>query len=231
MKQMLVADIVAKPKGNHLNDMPLSEAELNELIESVRQEGIKVPLIVQKKTNVLIDGFNRLAVAKKLKLVEVPVIIEDIKDEDIEMRQYLLQVSRRNISNADRKLLIGRLINLKKIKAEDAEKIGMKKDAAKFAGKVANIVDKSKGKLSVKDAQKLVKVKGRKAAEEAAEEIAETNEAPAKVIKKAVVEKKTKMTPHQVLEQPMRKFEEAFDEYPQYQAEFKKILKSFLENI
>jgi len=230
-KLMLIADIDAKPKNNHLNDVPLSESEFNELAEDIRKNGIRVPLIIQKKTNRLIDGYNRLAVAKKLKMTEVPVDIQAIKDEDIERTQYLLQVGRRNLSPASRKLIIGRLINLNKITAKDAAKLGMKEGAAKFAAKVAEIVDESGEKLSVKDAQKLVKIKGRKGAKEAAAEIKETNKAPKQVIKEAIKEKKTNMTPHQIVEKPMQMFETAFDEYPQYQKEFKKILKSFLENL
>lgn len=230
-KQMLISDIVAKPKDNYLSDVPLSDAEYQELTEDIRKNGIRVPLLVSKKSKRLIDGFNRLSIAKKLKLQEVPVELSDVKDEDIEKTQYLLQVSRRNISASDRKLIIGRLINLKKISAKDATKLGMKEGAAKFAAKVAEIVDKSGEKLSVKDAQKLVKVKGRKGAEEEAVKIKETDKTPTQVIKEAIKEKKTKMTAHQVIEKPMQMFENAFDEYPQYQTEFKKILKSFLENL
>jgi ParB-like chromosome segregation protein Spo0J len=230
-KYLLISEIVAKPKDNYLNDVPLSDSEFNELTEDIRKNGIRVPLLVQKKTNRLIDGFNRLSVAKKLKYDEVPVEYTDIKDSEIESTQYILQVSRRNLNPQDRKLIIGRLINLKKLTAKDATKLGMKEGQAKFAAKVADIVDKSGEKLSVKDAQKLVKVKGRKGAEEEAKKIKNSDKTPKQVIKEVVKEKKTKMTAHQVVEKPMHQFENAFDEYPQYQAEFKKILKSFLENL
>lgn len=231
MKSVITADIIAKPKNNYLGDIVLTDAELNELTESIRSEGIKVPLLVQKKTNVLVDGYNRLAIAKKLKLAEVPVEYIDIKDDDIERQQIILQVGRRNLKDQDRKMLVGRLINLKKITAEDAEKMGVKKGTAKFAAKVDKIIEKSGGKLSPKDVQKLVKTKGRAGAEKDAEEIVKTGKSAKEVVSKAVVEKKTKMTAHQVVEKPMRMFEEAFDEYPQYQSEFKKILKSFLDSL
>jgi ParB-like chromosome segregation protein Spo0J len=230
-KFMNVADIVAKPKDNYLNDVPLTDAEINELTEDIRKNGIRVPLLVQKKTNRLIDGFNRLSIAKKLKLGDVPVEMSDIKDSEIESTQYVLQVSRRNLSPSDRKLIIGRLINLKKMTAKDATKLGMKEGQAKFAAKVAEIVDESGEKLSVKDAQKLVKVKGRSGAKEVAKEIKSNGKTPKQVIKEVVKEKKTKMTAHQVVEKPMQMFENAFDEYPQYQNDFKKILKSFLDNL
>lgn len=228
---MLVSEIVAKPKNNHLNDVVLSESELNELTESIRQEGIRIPLIVQKKTGILIDGYNRLAIAKKLKMEEVPVEVQDIPDEDIEITQYLLQVGRRNIGGADRKMIIGRLINLKKMRAEDAEKFGVKKGMAKFAAKVDKMMTDSEGKLTATEAKKLVKVKGIKEASKVAKEIKSSGKAAKEVIKEAVKEKKTKMTPQQILEKPMQAFENAFDEYPQYEKEFRKILKSFLENI
>lgn len=231
MKMMIAADIVAKPKNNYLADIVLTDAELNELTESIRNEGIRVPLLVQKKTNVLIDGYNRLAIAKKLKMAEVPVELVDIKDDQIEKEQIILQVGRRNLKDADRKMLVGRLINLKKITAEDAEKMGVKKGTAKYAAKVDQIVTKSGGKLDPKSVQKLVKTTGRAGAEKIAEEVAKTEKPAKEVVKQAVVEKKTKLTAHQVIEKPMRSFEEAFDEYPQYQAEFKKILKSFLDSL
>jgi ParB-like chromosome segregation protein Spo0J len=230
-KSILLADIDAKSKNNYLGDIPLSESEMNELTEDIRKNGIRVPLMVQKKTNKLIDGYNRYAIAKKLKYDEVPVEYSDIKDDEIEKTQYILQVSRRNISMSDRKLIVGRLINLKKITAKDAVKMGMKEGQAKFAAKVADIVDKSGEKLSVKDAQKLVKVKGRKGAAEIAKEVKSNGKAPKQVIKEVIKEKKTKMTAHQVIDKPMQAFENAFDEFPQYQSEFKKILKSFLDNL
>jgi len=231
MKQMEVSAIVAKSKNNYLNDIVLTESELNELTESIRKEGIKIPLIIQKGTNVLVDGYNRLAIAKKLKLTEVPVEVISIKDEDIEKEQIVLQVGRRNLKDADRKALVGRLINLKKITAEDAPKMGVSKGNAKFAAKVDTITNKSAGKLSPKEVQKLVKVKGLKGAEEEAEEVASGNKSGKQAIKDAVIGKKTKLTAHQLLEQPMRKIEEAYDEYPQHQNEIKKIIKSFLDNL
>ena len=236
MKQMNIADIVAKAKNNYLNDIQLTEAELNELTESIRQDGIKVPLLIQKKTNVLIDGYNRLAIAKKLKLTEVPVDIDDIKDEDIEKTQIVLQVGRRNLKDADRKQLIGKLINLKKITAEDAPKMGVSKNGAKFAAKVDDIATKSKGKLSPKEIQKLVKVKGVKGAEKDAIDISKAKKTvdevlDKKIIRSVQIEKKTKMSAQQILEKPMKTFEEIFDDYPQHQAEFKKILKSFIDSL
>jgi len=236
MKQMNTADIIAKAKNNYLNDIQLTEAELNELTESIRQDGIKVPLLIQKKTNVLIDGYNRLAIAKKLKLTEVPVEIDDIKDDEIEKTQIVLQVGRRNLKDADRKQLIGKLINLKKITADDAPKMGVSKNGAKFAAKVDTIATKSKGKLSPKEIQKLVKVKGIKGAEEDAVEVAKSTKSKDEVLDKKIIrsvqiEKKTKMSPQQILEKPMKTFEEIFDDYPQHQAEFKKILKSFIDSL
>lgn len=236
MKLMNVNDIVAKAKNNYLSDIQLTEAELNELTESIRKDGIKVPLLIQKKTNVLVDGYNRLAVAKKLKITDVPVEIDDIKDEDIEKTQIVLQVGRRNIKDADRKQLIGRLINLKKITAEDAPKMGVSKGTAKFAAKVDKITTKANGKLTPKEVQKLVKTKGLKGAEADATDVAKgktTKEAvlDKKVIRSVQIEKKTKLSPQQLLEKTMKSFEETFDDYPQYQAEFKKILKSFIESL
>jgi hypothetical protein len=123
------------------------------------------------------------------------------------------------------------LIHLKKITLEQAEGMGVSKGTAKFAAKVAKVVEKSNGKLNPREVQKLVKTKGVKGAEEEAEEIVKTGKTGKQVIQQAVKEKKTKMTAQQVVAKPMQMFEEAYDEYPQYQAEFKKILKSFLDNI
>jgi len=232
MKQMLISDIVVKSRNNYLNDLPLTEAEFNELTESIRQEGIRVPVVVDKKSKILVDGYNRIAVAKKLKMDEVPVDLQDIGEDNIERTQYELQVGRRNLSANDRKVIIGRLINLKKLTVEQAVKAtGMKKGQVKFGAKVADIIDKSDGKLSARDAQKLVKVKGRKGAAEAAKKIKETGKGVKEIVKEAIVEKKTKMTPHQIMEKPMRLFEEAFDEYPQFEKEFRKILKSFIDSL
>jgi ParB-like chromosome segregation protein Spo0J len=231
MKLTNVNDIVVKAKNNYLDNLVLSESELNELTESIRKDGIKVPLLVAKKSKILVDGYNRMAIAKKLKLTEVPVEYIDIDEDQIQKEQIILQVGRRNLKDADRKALIGKLINLKRISVEDAPKMGVSKNNAKFAAKVDTIVTKSLNKLDPKDVQKIIKVAGTKKATEKAEEIAKTNKPAKEIVKQAVVEKKTKLTAQQLLEKPLRSIEEAFDEYPQYQKEIVSILKSFTENL
>lgn len=231
MKQVKLADLVAQPKNNYLNNFNLTTSEINDLTASIRAEGIKIPLLVQKKTNIVIDGYNRYAIAKKLKLETVPVEYVNIKTADIEKEQIVLQIGRRNLKDADRKILVAKLINLGKITPEDAPKLGVSKNTAKFAAKVDKLVQKSGGKATHKQVQKLIKTKGVKETANAVEDLASTNKTAKKVIKQAVKEKKTKMTAHQVIEKPMRMFEEAFDEYPQYQEEFVSILESFLKNL
>lgn len=236
-KIMLVADITAKPKGNYLSGSPLSDAEIEELTASIRKDGINVPLLVQKKTNVLIDGFNRLAIAKKLKIQEVPVEVIDCKDEDIEAKQIALQIGRRNLNQADRKMYVGRLIVLGKLRAEDEVIHGMKKPLAKHAAKVAEAVELSGGKLKQKDVEKVLRTEGgSKAAKQIAKEVAEAPEEEKETTAKKGVQKqlkvaKTTKTPQQLLEPTLRKIEEIYDEYPDYQKDFKKLVKSLLDSL
>lgn len=68
-------DISANPENPRLI---FRENELNQLLESIREVGIQVPLTVFRDdgTFVLIDGERRLRCARKLNLAEVPVIIQ-----------------------------------------------------------------------------------------------------------------------------------------------------------
>lgn len=236
-KTMLVADITARPKGNYLSDSPLTDAEMEELTSSIRKGGINVPLLVQKKTGVLIDGFNRLAIAKKLKIQEVPVEVLDCRDEDIEAKQLELQVGRRNLNQAQRKMYVGRLIVLGKLRAEDEAIHGMKKPAAKHAAKVAEAVELSGGKLKQKDVEKVLRTEGgSKAVKNIAKEVAEAPEEEKEVVAKKGVEKqvkqaKTTKTPQQLLEPSLKKIEEIYDEFPDFQKDFKKLVKSLLDSL
>lgn len=61
------------------------EAELDELADSIRQNGILQPLLVRKREKgyEIVAGERRYQAARRAGLSEVPVIIRDISDEDV----------------------------------------------------------------------------------------------------------------------------------------------------
>ena len=61
------------------------EAELDELADSIRQNGILQPLLVRKREKgyEIVAGERRYQAARRAGLSEVPVIIREISDEDV----------------------------------------------------------------------------------------------------------------------------------------------------
>ena len=83
---------------------PLAEQELNQLEESILQNGILNPVIVTKDY-VIIDGHNRYAIAKKHNL-SIPIKIMNFANRnDTELWIIKNQFGRRNLSAYDRSML------------------------------------------------------------------------------------------------------------------------------
>ena len=61
------------------------EAELTELSDSIKQNGILQPLLVREKGDhyEIVAGERRFQAAKLAKLEEVPVVIKAISDEEV----------------------------------------------------------------------------------------------------------------------------------------------------
>jgi N6-adenosine-specific RNA methylase IME4 len=92
----------------------LGSREQQALLSDVQARGIQEPLVVNRR-NVILDGHERLEVARKLELVSVPVRIVAPRDELKFMVQAALQ--RRQLNAGQRAALVVTLINLKEERA------------------------------------------------------------------------------------------------------------------
>jgi hypothetical protein len=93
--------------------LPLREEELRELERSVLEEGIRDPLVVWRKDGqlILMDGHHRYELAKKHGL-SFQIVEREFRDlEEALTWVDRNQLGRRNLTNAQRTEVIGRLYN------------------------------------------------------------------------------------------------------------------------
>lgn len=61
-----------------------NEKAVEYVANSIKEFGFKVPIVIDKKNNVIVAGHTRLLAAKELKLEEVPCIVaDDLTDEQV----------------------------------------------------------------------------------------------------------------------------------------------------
>ncbi len=77
-----IGDIKPNP---HQPRAKIEDAEIQELIASIKEKGVIEPLVVKRtgKTFVLAAGERRLRAARRAGLKEVPVIIRDLSDQEL----------------------------------------------------------------------------------------------------------------------------------------------------
>jgi hypothetical protein len=103
-------------------------AEREALIESIRERGIVVPLVVTEE-NLLLDGHRRLDAAKEAGLTQVPVRIEKVDGErSVEKALVILtNLRRRHLNEAQRADLGSSLERIERVKAKARQRGGQKK--------------------------------------------------------------------------------------------------------
>lgn len=79
----------------------MSHEDFIVLREDIRQQGIKVPLIVDEQMRVR-DGRHRFRAARELKLPEVPVVVRNDSDEEIRKEIIATNLLRRHLSESQR---------------------------------------------------------------------------------------------------------------------------------
>lgn len=84
-KVMLINTGSIRPNQTKLEMYKLPE-NYDSIKKSIQNEGIIEPLLVNKKTNVIISGNLRLQIAKELGLPQVPVIFTDIKEDEMDVK-------------------------------------------------------------------------------------------------------------------------------------------------
>lgn len=66
----------------------LSESEISDLKISIMIEGLKFPIIADKRTNIILDGHSRYKIFKELGIKKIPVFFVDYKDERITLQSW-----------------------------------------------------------------------------------------------------------------------------------------------
>ena len=103
------------------------DEEMENLVASIRENGILVPLLVRPKADryEVIDGDRRLAAAWSAGLREIPVIIRALDDRTTHIQRMLANKDRADTDPVSEAKYIARLINEKIFTAEEyAEKLG-----------------------------------------------------------------------------------------------------------
>lgn len=77
-----------KINPNNRNNHPKDQIE--RLCKVIEYQGFRSPLIVSNRTGMLVAGHGRLLAARKLKMIEVPVMFQDFQDES---QEYACMVS------------------------------------------------------------------------------------------------------------------------------------------
>ena len=107
---------------------PLSGEEMKLLEESVKREGIRDPLVVWERDGklILVDGYHRYLLAKKYGL-EFKVVKRSFRDlNEVKRWVYENQLGRRNLTDAQRTYILGKLYQLTKLEPHRPSNNGVK---------------------------------------------------------------------------------------------------------
>jgi ParB-like chromosome segregation protein Spo0J len=90
----------------------MPKAEYDELKEDIREHGIRIPILINKKKDTILDGRNRMiaACALKLKDSEVPVEVFTGTDEEAVAAIVSRNIMRRNLTDDQRATLLAKLV-------------------------------------------------------------------------------------------------------------------------
>lgn len=124
---------ISKIKPN--KDQPrkmFDETELEELSDSIKQNGILQPLLVRKKgaNYEIVAGERRYQAAKLAGLEEVPVVIKDISDEDVFKLALIENLQRSNLTPLEEARGYRQLLDEKDLTQEQLSKILSKSRSA-----------------------------------------------------------------------------------------------------
>jgi ParB-like chromosome segregation protein Spo0J len=116
---------------------PLSKEERAEMFADIKENGIKVPLLVNKKKDTIYDGYTRWGIAYDLKLApkDIPMDVFTGTEEEIEAAILSRNLFRRHMSDSERAALVSKILG------PIAEKEAKQRQSA-----AGSFDDKSKGK-------------------------------------------------------------------------------------
>lgn len=146
----------------------MTESERNELREDIRAHGVKIPILVNKKKDTILDGRTRWMIASELGIQDkVPMEVFTGKDEDIKTEIVARNIYRRHLSPGQRAALVNKLLG-KQFEAEAKEeqrKAGRAKAGKERTEKIGGAFKKGNGesvaeKHARTHAEKLAKTAG-----------------------------------------------------------------------
>lgn len=108
------------------------ESELSELSDSIKQNGILQPLLVRKKGTKyeIVAGERRYQAAKLAGLVEVPVIIKDISDDEVFKLALIENLQRADLSPLEEARGYKQLIKERSLTQDEVAKLVSKSRSA-----------------------------------------------------------------------------------------------------
>lgn len=140
------------------------ETPLEELADSIREQGLIQPLVVRRKSDhwELIAGERRWRASQKAGLKEVPIIIRDADDREVLELALIENLQRENLNPIEEALGYRQLIQQFQLKQEEAAiKVGKSRAAVANALRLLKLPDEIQndlrdGKLSVGHAKVLL---------------------------------------------------------------------------
>jgi ParB-like chromosome segregation protein Spo0J len=104
----------------------LRKAQFNDLVEDIKANGVKVPVLVNKAKDTIIDGRSRWMAAADagIKEADIPLIVFKGKDEDIPSEILSRNLFRRHLSEDQRIMLVVKIRGKDVIEAAAERKKG-----------------------------------------------------------------------------------------------------------
>lgn len=130
-----------------------SEAELAELVDSIREQGVLLPLLVRKSDGgfELIAGERRLRAAKRAGLAQVPVVLKEVTDDKMLEISIVENIQRENLNPIEEAEAYHCLINQFKLTQDQAAtRVGKSRSAVANFLRLRQLPDPIKASITNK---------------------------------------------------------------------------------
>lgn len=119
-----------------------NDEALNELAQSIKENGVIQPIIVQKKDSGyrIVAGERRWRASRLAGLKVIPALIRDLTDEEVMMQALIENLQREDLNPIEEALAMQNLIKTHKMKQEElAKKLGKSRTAVTNTLRLMNI--------------------------------------------------------------------------------------------
>jgi ParB family chromosome partitioning protein len=149
-KEYFACDIGLIQPNRYQPRLRFSENELEDMVDSIRQQGIIQPLLVRKDSNgyELITGERRLRAAKKAGLKQVPVIVKSINDTELLEMSIVENVQRSDLNPIEEAEAYHRLITEFGLTQDQAaDRVGKSRSAVANFLRLRQLPEQIKGSI------------------------------------------------------------------------------------